>query len=128
MEENGRGLIGNGERFKGREGLESRAGKPEGPAIVGVSRSQMMASVHSLFHQAAPLLAPPHSVFIVELGGRATHNPTTPTLIIPPKKKKKESEKLGSRGFGGGGWRAFKQVAPFDFELCFARLQSFEYK
>lgn len=73
VEEDGGGLVRDGERFEGGEGGEGRAGDVEGAAVVSVSCGQVVASVDGFFHEAAPLLAPPHRVFIVELRGRTTH-------------------------------------------------------
>lgn len=105
VEEDGGGLVRDGEGFEGGEGGEGGAGDAEGAAVVGMSGGQVMASVNGFFHEAAPLLAPPHCVFIVELRGRTTHDSLT-----------KQNSQLSLRhselkprnlGYGVFVWRAF---------------------
>lgn len=73
VEEDGGGVVGDGEGFAGGEGGEGGAGEAEGPAVVGVGSSEVVARVDRLLHEAAPLLAPPHRVLVFQLRRRATH-------------------------------------------------------
>lgn len=79
VEENGGGVTGDGKGFPGSETAERGAGEAERPAVVGVGSSEVVTCIDSVLHKAAPLLAPPHSVLVVELRRRATHS-TVPTL------------------------------------------------
>lgn len=79
VEENGGGISRDCERFAGGERAKCGTRKAERPTIVGVRGSEVVPRIDSLFHKAAPLLAPPHSVLVVELRRRATHF-TSPEL------------------------------------------------
>lgn len=46
-------------------------------AVVSVSDDEMVAGVDGLLHEAAPLLAPLHSVLVVELRRRTPRHNTT---------------------------------------------------
>ena len=50
MEEDGGGLVRDGEVFALGEGEERGAGEAEGPDVIGVRSRQVVASVDSLFH------------------------------------------------------------------------------
>lgn len=50
VEEDGGGLVGDGEGFKGGKGNEGGAGEAERAAVVGVSRCQVVASVNGVLH------------------------------------------------------------------------------
>lgn len=67
VKEDGGGLIGDGEGFAGGEGTEGGAGEAKRAAVVGMCGGQMVARIDGLFHETAALLAPPYSVFVVEL-------------------------------------------------------------
>lgn len=49
-EEDGRGLVGNGEGFAGGKGDKGRAGEAEGTAVVGVGGGEVVAGVNCLLH------------------------------------------------------------------------------
>lgn len=50
VEEDGGGLVRDGEVFALGEGEERGAGEAEGPDVIGVRRRQVVASVDGLFH------------------------------------------------------------------------------
>lgn len=50
MEEDGGGLVGDGQMFAGCEVAESRAGEAEGSGVIGVSCSHVVTSVDGFFH------------------------------------------------------------------------------
>lgn len=50
MEEDGGGLVRDGEVFALGEGEESGAGEAEGPDVIGVRRRQVVAGEDGLFH------------------------------------------------------------------------------
>lgn len=64
VDENGGGVIRNGERFTGGEGGEGGAGETEGTAVVGVSSGEVVTSVDSFFHETATVFAASHCVFV----------------------------------------------------------------
>lgn len=74
VEEDGGGLVGDVEGLEGGEGDEGGAGEAEGATVVGVGGGQVVARVDGVFHEAAPLLAPPHRVLVVQFRRRAAHN------------------------------------------------------
>lgn len=66
--------LGNGEEgLSSSEAREGGSGEAHGAEVVGVSGGEEVARVHRLLHEAAPLLAPPHGVFIVDPRRRAPH-------------------------------------------------------
>lgn len=73
VDENGGAVAGDGQGFAGGEGTESGAGESERPAIVGVGSSEVVASIDSFFHKAAPVLAPPDGVLVVKFRRRTAH-------------------------------------------------------
>lgn len=79
VEEDGGGVAGDGKWFTSSKGTKGGASETERPTIVRVRGGEVVARVDSLLHKAAPLLAPPHSVLVVELRRRATHL-TSPEL------------------------------------------------
>lgn len=50
MKEDGRGVIGDREGFRGGESVECRAGEAEAVAVVGVRCREVVARVDSVFH------------------------------------------------------------------------------
>ena len=50
MEEDGGGLVRDGEVFALGEGEESGASEAEGPDVIGVRRRQVVAGEDGLFH------------------------------------------------------------------------------
>lgn len=66
-------MVGNREEFAGGEGDEGGARHAEGAAVVGVGGGEVVARVNCLLHEAAPLLAPPHRILVVEFRRRTTH-------------------------------------------------------
>lgn len=64
VEEDGGGVVGDGEGFAGGEGGEGGAGEAEGPAVVGMGGGQVVTHVHRLLHQAAALFAAAHRVLV----------------------------------------------------------------
>lgn len=72
-EEDGRGVVDDTEGLSGGEGGEGGAGQAEGTAVVGLGGGEVVASVHSILHEAATLLAPPNRVLVVQLRRRAPH-------------------------------------------------------
>lgn len=50
MEEDGGGLVGDGKMLAGCELAESRAGEPEGSAVIGLRCSHVVPSVDGFFH------------------------------------------------------------------------------
>lgn len=73
MKEHGRGLIGDGEGFAFGECVEGGASETEGPDVIGMRGGQVVAGENGLFHEASPLLTPPHRVLVVQLRRRTTH-------------------------------------------------------
>lgn len=67
VNEDGRGLVGDRKGFAGGEGTEGGAGEAKRAAVVGMCGGQVVTRIDCLFHEAAALLAPPYSVFVVEL-------------------------------------------------------------
>lgn len=80
-EEDGGGVLRHGEGLAGGERHEGGARDAERAAVVGVGGRQVVAGVDCLLDEAAPLLAPPHGVLVVQLGRRATHFSTCTTLF-----------------------------------------------
>lgn len=66
-------MVRDGKWFARGESDERRTGYAEGAAVVGVRGSKVVASVDGLLHEAAPVLAPPHGILVVQLGRRASH-------------------------------------------------------
>lgn len=72
-EEDGRSVVEDTEGLASGEGGEGGAGGAEGTAVVGLGGGEAVASVHSILHEAATLLAPPNRVLVVQLRRRAPH-------------------------------------------------------
>jgi hypothetical protein len=73
-EEDGRSVVGDGKRRVAlREVGERGGGDAEGTEVVGVRGGQQLPRRHSVLHVAAALLAAPHRVLVLHLGGRAPH-------------------------------------------------------
>lgn len=73
MKENGRSVFRDGKWFASSKGAKSRASNAKRTAIIGVGRSEVVASIDSLLDEAAAVLASPDSVLVVELGRCTTH-------------------------------------------------------
>lgn len=73
-EEDGRSGVGDGEEgFSRGEAGEGGGGEAHGAKVVGVGGGEELARVHRLLHEAAPLLAPPDGVFVVDPRRCAPH-------------------------------------------------------
>lgn len=74
-EEDGRGGVGNGEEgFAGGKAGEGGGGVAHGAEVVGVGGGEEVAGTNRLLHEAAPLLAPPDGVFVLDPRSRAPHS------------------------------------------------------
>lgn len=73
VEEDGRGLLGDGEGLALGEAGEGGGGGEEGAEVVGVCGGQVVAGLDGLLHEVAPLLASPDCVLVVQLRGCASH-------------------------------------------------------
>lgn len=87
-EEDGGGVVGDGEGLAGGERGEGGAGDAEGAAVVGVSGGEVVAGEDGVFDETTSFLAAADGVFVVEFGGCAAHG-------------------------GGGGWWVFSRERTF---------------
>lgn len=79
--------------------------------VIGERTSELVAGVDGVFHEAAPLLAAPDRVLVVELGGGAAHGALFSFLSL-------------SEGGREGGRRIERALYSFGFYLFNLSLQS----
>ena len=73
-EEDGGGVVRDGEGFAGGEGDQCGTGDAKGATVIGVRGGEVVAGINGLLHETTPFLAPPHRVLVVELRRRASHS------------------------------------------------------